>query len=111
MENKNPESKYLMLWIAVIISAIIIIVGWFYAVKYNMAKISADMGKRGQTEEQAAKEFNDMIAGIGEIIKKQEVAPSAEVINGAKPEATVDDKNAGKPIIQEKTTETPVVKE
>ncbi|MEK7158974.1 MAG: hypothetical protein AAB766_00550 [Patescibacteria group bacterium] len=102
MENKNPESKYLMLWIAVIISAIIIIVGWFYAIKYNMAKISEDMGKSGQTEEQAVKEFNDMVAGIGEIMKKQEVAPVTEVINGVKPEAVVDNKTA-----EQGVTETP----
>lgn len=95
MENKNPESKYLMLWIAVIVSAIIIIVGWFYAVKYNMAKISEDMGKRGQTEEQAAKEFNDMIAGIGEIIKKQEAVPPAEVNNGVKLDAPFDPADDG----------------
>ena len=87
MGNNNPESKYLWLWVTVIVSALIIVVGWFYAVKYNLAKISAEMGKSGQTSEQAAKEFNDMVAGLGEIMKNKSSTENAP-LDAARGDAT-----------------------
>jgi len=100
MRNNNPESKYLWLWVTVIVSALIIVVGWFYAVKYNMAKISEEMGKSGQTSEQAAKEFNDMVAGIGEIIKKKEVTPVVDQ-ETVEQKVIVDDKATAPSVIKE----------
>jgi hypothetical protein len=109
MENNTSESKYLWLWGTVIISALIIVVGWFYAVKYNMAKISEEMGKSGQTSEQAAKEFNDMVAGIGEIIKKKEVTtmvPFDAAQGDTTKEGSIVDEKTIVPVV----TETPEVK-
>lgn len=54
MEGKEPDSRYLVLWICVIIAAGIILVGWFMAMKYNFNKMNEEMHNSVGQDFQAA---------------------------------------------------------
>jgi len=69
MSEKDPNSKYLTLWLCVIVSAVIIIGGWVMAMKYNFKKISNEMSQSGnRTSEQATSELEQMFAGVQDIL-------------------------------------------
>ena len=69
MEGKEPESKYLTLWICVIVVAVLIFAGWIFALKYNFNKINAKMEQDvNKTTDQAYSEVQDMFTGVGEVL-------------------------------------------
>ena len=73
IENKQnePDSKYLVLWLCVIICAGIIFVGWLFSVKYNFQQINKETAEKvNKTSEQATKEVLDMFDGAGAILKQ-----------------------------------------
>ena len=78
MGDKNHDSKYLTLWLCVISAAAVILVGWVYAMKFNLNKISEEMNKSGQTSDQAVKEFQEMVSGVDNILKQQKAEQPAK---------------------------------
>ncbi|KKQ79850.1 MAG: hypothetical protein UT02_C0022G0006 [Parcubacteria group bacterium GW2011_GWC2_38_7] len=74
MEGKEPESKYLILWLCVFLTAGIIFVGWFVALRQNFSKINGEMtGGTSQTFIDAQQEVLDSFSNVQDIIKKTEV--------------------------------------
>lgn len=73
MEGKEPESKYLTLWICVALVAVLIFAGWIFALKYNFNKINTQMEKDvNKTTDQAFSEVQDMFTGVGEVLSDTE---------------------------------------
>lgn len=73
MEGKEPESKYLTLWICVALVAALIFAGWIFALKYNFNKINTQMEKDiNKTTNQAFSEVQDMFTGVGEVLSETE---------------------------------------
>ena len=73
MEHE-PESKYLTLWVCVIIAAVVIFVGWFISLKYNFKKINQEMDQNvNKTTDQAAQEVQAMLDGVNDLINQNEV--------------------------------------
>ena len=71
IKHNEPDSKYLILWVCVIICAGIIFVGWFFSVRYNFEKINKETEvKVNKTSEQATQEVLDMFDGAGDILKQ-----------------------------------------
>jgi len=80
MEGKEPESKYLVMWICVIIAAGIIFTGWIFAMKYNFGQINDKMGRDvNKTADQASQEVEGMFAGIESILNKADSDMKLEV--------------------------------
>jgi len=73
MEGREPESKYLILWLCVIICAGIIFVGWLISMKYNFDKINRETEKNvNRTNDQAFQEVQEMFEGADKILKQGE---------------------------------------
>ncbi|KKR05854.1 MAG: hypothetical protein UT32_C0020G0016 [Parcubacteria group bacterium GW2011_GWC2_39_14] len=73
MEGKEPESKYLVLWLCVFLTAGIIFVGWFISLRTNFNKINAEMnGNVTQTFEQAQQEVFDSFDEVQGVLEKSE---------------------------------------
>ncbi len=70
MKEKDPNAKYLTLWLCVIVSAGIIFSGWLFSVKYNFKKINDQMQNNGATIEKATAEMEDMFAGMNVQLEK-----------------------------------------
>ncbi|NQT50342.1 hypothetical protein HQ571_06640 [Candidatus Kuenenbacteria bacterium] len=78
MEHE-PESKYLTLWVCVIIAAVVIFVGWFISLKYNFQKINQEMDQNvNKTTEQAAQEVQDMLDGVNDLISQDDALQEGE---------------------------------
>ncbi|MBI5077627.1 hypothetical protein HZB94_04575 [Candidatus Falkowbacteria bacterium] len=72
MDKKNPDSKYLILWLCVGLMAAIIIIGWVWALKFNLQKINAEIGASNKTAEQAENEVKEMFSKIEEALDKSD---------------------------------------
>jgi len=71
MEGKEPDSKYLMLWLCVFLTAGIVFVGWFVAIRSNFAKTNAEMnGNVNKTFEEAQQEVMDSFEQVHNFIKQ-----------------------------------------
>ncbi|HMB26162.1 MAG TPA: hypothetical protein VKP03_01970 [Patescibacteria group bacterium] len=79
MSKNKADSKYLVLWICVILTATVIFAGWFFALKQNFVKINAQMqNEDGRDIEQMEQELTKTFQGLENILKKQELADSEE---------------------------------
>ena len=71
MEGHEPDTRYLTLWICVIISAVIIFTGWIFVMKYNFTKINEEMVNQDVTVEKATQEMGEMFDGVKKIMEEQ----------------------------------------
>lgn len=73
MEGKEQDSRYLVLWLCVFLTAGIIFVGWFIAMRQNFNKINAEMnGNVSQTFKQAQQEVFDSFDEVQSVLEKSE---------------------------------------
>ena len=71
MEVHEPDSRYLVLWVCVIITAGIILTGWGVSMKYNFSKINQEMDVNvGQSFEQAEQEVKDVFEDVNKALKE-----------------------------------------
>ena len=71
MEGHEPDTRYLTLWICVIVSAVIIFTGWIFVMKYNFTKINEEMVNQDVTVEKATQEMGEMFDGVKKIMEEQ----------------------------------------
>jgi len=72
MEGHEPDSRYLVLWICVIITAGIILTGWGVSMKYNFNKINEEMDDNvGQSFEQAEQDVLNAFGDVNSAIKEE----------------------------------------
>jgi len=75
MEGKEQDSRYLVLWLCVFLTAGIIFVGWFIAMRQNFNKINSEMnGNVTQTFEQAQQEMFNSFDEVQGVLEKSESA-------------------------------------
>lgn len=65
------KNKYTTLWICVIISAVIILAAWLFAVRYNFERINKELGDENQQAVEAFTEVEEAY-DIGDILKEGE---------------------------------------
>lgn len=71
MEGQEPDSRYLVLWICVIIASSIVVVGWLVSMKYSFNKINAEMNDNvGQDFEQAEQQVLSIFSDVNDAIRK-----------------------------------------
>ncbi len=70
-KNKKSDSKYLLLWVCVIIAGAIIFGGWIYSLKYSLAEMDkqADKSKGAQG---LVEQMNQAAGQMQEVLKKEE---------------------------------------
>lgn len=69
MEGHEPDSRYLVLWVCVIIAAGIILVGWFISMRHNFNEINAEMNNNvGQNFEQAEQQVLSLFGDVEKTI-------------------------------------------
>lgn len=109
MEQKEPDSRYLTLWLCVFLTVGIVFVGWFVALRQNFNKINKDMnGNVTQTFEEAQQDVLDSFGEVEAILAEGEDKLKAAVAVEAEAEAA---KKAGEtPVVIEKTETAPAVK-
>jgi flagellar basal body-associated protein FliL len=91
MDKQEPDSRYLILWVSVVLAAGIILVGWYFSVKYNFNKINTEMEQSvNKTQEQAEAEVQEMMEGVDQIIKESNEA-AQEIIDIKVEEAVADE--------------------
>ena len=81
MEGYEPDSKYLTLWICVVVAAGIILFGWAFSMKYSFSKINNEMHSSvGKTSDQAAEEMFQMFEAVDQALKQQESEVELEAV-------------------------------
>jgi Tfp pilus assembly protein PilO len=70
MRGHEPDSRYLTLWVCVIISSAIIFVGWFFIMKNNLQRIDDQFSSSDQTMEEAYEQVEGMFAGVKTIMSE-----------------------------------------
>lgn len=71
MEGHEPDSRYLVLWICVIITAGIILTGWGVSMKHSFNKINTEMdGNVGQSFEEAEQEVLNVFGDVNNVLKE-----------------------------------------
>ncbi len=74
MEGHESDSRYLTLWLCVIVSAVIIFGGWIFVMKYNFNKINAEMEQESSTMEGAMAQVDDIFQGVSDLLDEQGLA-------------------------------------
>lgn len=72
-ENKHnqADSRYLVLWVCVIVCASVILVGWLFSMKYSFNKINEESAKKiNITSQQAQQQVLDMFDGANAILNQ-----------------------------------------
>jgi len=91
MEGKEPDSRYLVLWLCVFLTAGIIFVGWFVALRYNFAQTNKEMnGNVKQTFDEAQQQVMDSFDEVGTFLKQNEVNTNPDVTKKETGDAVVD---------------------
>ncbi len=71
MGGKESDSKYLVLWLCVFLTAGIIFVGWFVTLRANFAKTNSEMDSNvNKTFEEAQQEVMDSFEQVQKFIKQ-----------------------------------------
>ncbi len=70
-KNKKNDSRYLLLWICVIIAAVIIFGGWIYSLKYSFTEMDKQADK-SQTVEGLVEQMNQAAGQMQEALNKEE---------------------------------------
>lgn len=72
MDGKNQDSRYLMMWTGVIITAAIVFVGWVWLVRHNINQINAEMNQKTGTMDQVTAEMQKMFDETSAILQRNE---------------------------------------
>jgi len=87
MNNQNQDSRYLTMWICVIVVGALIFVGWLWTIRHSIdrtnAELSQGVGSMEQMTDEMQKMFNEMSAELKktelpakEVMPKEAVEPS-----------------------------------
>lgn len=71
-------SKYIALWICVLVAAGAIFAGWIYALKFNFKQINQEVQVNSPSTNQAIAEVQEMFDGLNNILKEQEIIVKEE---------------------------------
>ena len=98
MSHDQADSRYLTLWICVILSAAIIFVGWMFAIRYNFQKIDESAVTKDQAADQASAQVEQMFTGVDKMINQGSADVNAEI---AKQKEALKTQTPAAPVVPE----------
>jgi Tfp pilus assembly protein PilO len=64
----DKDSKYVILWICVLVSAVIIFTGWIFSIKFNFDKINNELGAQNKEKVEEFKKIEESYSDIDQIL-------------------------------------------